>query len=71
MSPLVSGEMLGLFVNTLTPDGEYPAQILELSVNTLTCDGKYAVPGCENLQLQFKCNYLKNEKLFLNVFFHF
>ena len=24
MSPLVLGEILGIFVNTLTPDGKYP-----------------------------------------------
>ena len=40
-------------------------EMLVLSVNRLTSDGKYPVQGCENLQLQFKCNYLKNEKLFL------
>ena len=26
MSPLVLGETLGVFVNTLTPDGKYPLQ---------------------------------------------
>ena len=46
-------------------------EILALSVNTLTSDGKYPVEGCQNLQLQFKCNYLKNEKIFLHFFFHF
>ena len=44
-------------------------EILALSVNTWTSDGKYPVQGCENLQLQFKCNYLKNEKLFLAFLF--
>ena len=39
-------------------------ETLGLSVSTLTSDGKYPVQGCENLQLQFECNYLKNEKLF-------
>ena len=29
MSPLVSGEMLALFVNTLTSDGKYPVQGFE------------------------------------------
>ena len=46
-------------------------ETLGLSVNTLTSDGKYPVQGCENLQLQFECNYLKNEKLFLAFLFHF
>ena len=44
-------------------------EILALSVNTWTSDGKYPVQGCENLQLQFKCNCLKNEKLFLAFLF--
>ena len=46
-------------------------KILGLSVNTLTSDGKYPVQGCEILQLQFKCNYLINEKILLHFFFHF
>ena len=29
MSPLVSGEMIGLSVNTLTSDGKYPVQCCE------------------------------------------
>ena len=29
MSPLVSGEMLALFVNPLTSDGKYPVQGFE------------------------------------------
>ena len=53
MCPLVSREMLGL------------------SLNTLTYDGKDPIQGRENLQLQFKCNYLENEKTFLNFLFHF
>ena len=48
MSLLLLGEILGVFVNTLTSDDKYPVQ------------------GCENLQLQFKCNYLKNETLYFN-----
>ena len=46
-------------------------KILGLSVNTLTSDGKYPVQGCEILQLQFKCNYLINEKILLHFLFHF
>ena len=46
-------------------------KILGVLVNTLTTDGKYPVQGCENLRLQFKCNYLKNEKLFLAFLFLF
>ena len=48
MSPLVLGEILGVFLNTLTSDG------------------KYHVQGCENLQLKFQCNYLKNKNIFSN-----
>ena len=48
MPPLVFGEVLGMFVNKLTPDGKYP------------------VEGCEDLQLQLKCNYLKNKTFFPN-----
>ena len=29
MSPLVLGEVLGVFVNTLSPDGKYPVQDYE------------------------------------------
>ena len=46
-------------------------ETLGLSVNTLTSDGKYPVQGCEILQLQFKCNYLINEKILLHFLFHF
>ena len=46
-------------------------KVLGLSVNTLTSDGKYPVQGCEILQLQFKCNYLINEKILLHFLFHF
>ena len=41
MSPLVSGEMLGLFVNTLTPDGKYPVQgceNLQLPIQMQLCE---------------------------------
>ena len=48
MPPLVFGEVLGMFVNKLTPDGKYP------------------VEDCEDLQLQLKCNYLKNKTFFPN-----
>ena len=46
-------------------------EILGLSVHTLTSDGKYLVQACEILQLRFKCNFLKNEKNFLQFLFHF
>ena len=38
-------------------------------LNTLPANGKYPVEYYENLRLQFKCNYLKNEKRFLNLLF--
>ena len=53
MSPLVFGEILGLFLDTL------PAGV------------KYPVEYYGNLWLHFKCNYLKNENLFLNFWFNF
>ena len=52
-SPLVMGESLRVFVNTLSTDGKYP------------------VRDCQVCNSQFKCNYLKNKKLFLDFFFHF
>ena len=46
ISPLVLGQILGVFVNLFTADDKYPVQ------------------DCENLHSQFKCNYMKNQKLF-------
>ena len=41
-------------------------------LKTLTADEKYPVEDFQNLQRgQFKCNYLKNEKPFHNILFHF
>ena len=53
MSPLMLGEILGVFVNTLTADSKYPVQISRI---------------CHS---QFKGNYLKKEKHFLNFLFRF
>ena len=47
------------------------SKFLVVFLNTLTADDKYPVEDWENLQLPMKCNYLKNEKLFLNFFFSF
>ena len=52
MSSLVKFEIIGVFVNTLTPDRKYPFRYCEI---------------CSSL---FKCNYVKNGKLFLDIFFH-
>ena len=46
-------------------------EVLVVFVNRLTADGKYPVQDCENLQLPIQCNYLENEKLFLNFFCNF
>ena len=46
-------------------------EVLVVFVHTLIADDKYPVEDCENCHSQFKCNYLKNEILFLNSFFHF
>ena len=46
-------------------------EILLVFVNTFGADCKYPVQDCENLQVQFKCNYLKNEIYFLDFYFHF
>ena len=43
-------------------------ETLGVVVNTFTGDGKNSGQDCNS---QFKCNYLKNEKLFLNFLFHF
>ena len=40
--------------------------MLGVFVNTWTADYKYPVQDCENLHFSFKCNYLKNKKLFLS-----
>ena len=53
LSPLVLGEMLGEFVNTLNAVTNILLKILRI---------------CHS---EFKCKYLKNKKLFLNVLFHF
>ena len=39
--------------------------------NTLTADGGYPIEDWKNWHSQLKCNYLKNEKLFLNFLFYF
>ena len=53
ISPLVLGEILGVFVNALTADPSIPFKIVRICYS------------------QFKFNYLKNEKRFLNLLFHF
>ena len=46
-------------------------EMLGVFVNTLTADGMYPVQVCEICKFQFKCNYLKNEKRFLDFWFPF
>ena len=46
-------------------------EIIRVFFNTLTGGGKYPVQDCQCMPLPFKCNYLKNEKLFLHFLFHF
>ena len=46
-------------------------EILVVFVNTFTPDGKYLVQDATIWNAQFKCNYLENEKLFLDFLFHF
>ena len=46
-------------------------EILRVFVNTLNVDDKYRVNIASISHSQFKCNYIKNEKLFRNFLFHF
>ena len=43
-------------------------QVVGLFVNTLTANGKYSFLNRGIYRNQFKCNYLRNKKLFLNFF---
>ena len=45
-------------------------EILEVFVNTLTADDKYPFGIVRIWSSLFKCNYLKNKKIFLNFLFH-
>ena len=45
-------------------------EMIGVFVNTWAADFKYPVPDCENLQFSFKCNYLKNKKLFMSILCH-
>ena len=74
MSPLVSGEILGMFVNTLTADGRYPVQGLQnltvafqiqLSEKRKTFD-QFFVPFLESTS-KFK-HFEKKMMLIANVF---
>ena len=48
------------------------SEILRLFVNILTPDDKYSVSvKASALRNQFKCNYLKMKKKFLDFFLHF
>ena len=56
MSPILLGEIIGMFLNKLTAEGKYHVQYsekLQLSI-----------------EMQFKKRKMKNEKLFLNFLFH-
>ena len=49
MSPLVLGEILSVFVNTLTPDGKYPVQDrenLELPIQKQLCGKRTTFSEC-------------------------
>ena len=46
-------------------------EISGVLLNTLSADGKYPFRYIENWNSQFKCQYLKNERLFLTFLFHF
>ena len=44
------------------------SEFLGLFVNTLTADNKSSLRNSENLRYQFKCNFLRNKKLFSEFF---
>ena len=78
MSFLVVSQTLGLFVNTFhivsslcqkLSQKMYAlviSKILGVFVNTYTADGKYSLRNWSFFLNQFKCNYIKNSKFFLN-----
>ena len=46
-------------------------KFLRMFVNTFPADDKYSLLNRDNLTKQLKCNYLRNKRLFLNIFLQF
>ena len=47
------------------------SEVLGLFVNTLTAEDKYACYKMEKVTQATQCNYLNNEKFFINFLLHF